>query len=113
MSEGEDAVDRPEKLNSGSSEMVCVAKTELSIAVASICRFLSPPRANTELRHSSVIGRGVIEPVRSSCDSESSSLSNENDGAGAVKGEAVPPKREGELEPCVLPLVIGGVESAS
>ena len=37
--DGEDAVDLPEKLSNGSSEIVCDAKIELSIEVAIICTF--------------------------------------------------------------------------
>ena len=77
MSEGDDAVDRPEKLSRGSSEMVWQANVELSIAVATICMFRRPPYEKSEVLHSSVIGRGVIDPAKSSCDNESSRRSNE------------------------------------
>ena len=64
--DGEDAVDLPEKLSNGSSEVVRVAIVELSIAVAKICIVLSPSSASIEMHHSSLIGRGVIEPATSS-----------------------------------------------
>jgi hypothetical protein len=64
--DGEDAVDRPEKLSSGSSEVVWVAMCELSIAVAMICMVLNPSSEKTDVRHSSLIGRGVIDPAMSS-----------------------------------------------
>lgn len=110
--EGDDAADRPEKPSSGSSELVCEASIEWSIAVAKSCMFFRPPSENKVVRHSSVIGLGVIEPEKSSCESESSSLSKEKVGAAVNKGEDEPPNSDGESEARVLPLVSGGVDVA-
>ena len=109
VKDGEDAFERPEKLSSGSSDVVCVANADVSIVVDVISTFFRPPRENFEVRHSSVIGRGVMDPVKSSCVSESSRRSNEKVGVGESTGEAVPPKREGGVPDCVLPEVKGGV----
>ena len=110
VSVGDEAVDRPEKLSRGSSEMVCEAKVESSIAVATICMLRRPPNANNEVLHSSLIGLGVTDPANSSCSSESASRSNENPGESAINGEDEPPNIEGDVDPCVLPLVKGGVD---
>jgi hypothetical protein len=50
---GEEAVDGVEKPSAGSSDMVRVAKVEMSKVVARIWGFLNPPKVSFELRHSS------------------------------------------------------------
>lgn len=99
VSDGEDAVDRPEKLSSGSPEKVCEAMLEASNVVAVISILRRPPSDSLEVRHPSIMGRGVMDPAMSSCDSESSRLSKENDDIGAVIGESGTPNNEGEVEP--------------
>ena len=42
VSDGEDALDRPEKPSNGSSDVVCVANVELSMADARMWTFLRP-----------------------------------------------------------------------
>ena len=65
--DGEEAVDGPVNASNGSSHMVCTAWVEQSIALAVICRdFSSLPKESFEVLHSSIMGLGVMDPVRSS-----------------------------------------------
>jgi len=63
---GEEAVDRPEKLNSGSSEIVWTANDDMSKVVAMICALRRVPNVTIDTRHSSLIGLGVMNPSKSS-----------------------------------------------
>ena len=75
--------------------------------------FLKPSNARIEVRHSSLIGRGVIEPATSSCVNVSSKLSKEKVAVGAVGDVGLSPNNDGDSEPWVLPVVNGGVDIVS
>lgn len=111
VSDGEEAVDRPENPSNGSSHLVCTAYVEQSIVVAVIWTVFSFPNESVEVRHSSIKGFGVIEPLKSSGDELLPMLSVATfEGGGKLAGnDASFPNIDDPPASVVLGLLVGGV----